>query len=468
MSREATIPVQHVASATTASAAVHISRVRWLVRLRWIYFVMLLGLALFTSLSPQGRLAWVYSTLACTFAIENVAFYLVCHSAMRKDSKAILIFTGVELAVDMAVIATLLLFTGGFLNPLVGFLSFHAALSASLMPRSTSYLLCIWASLLLLACFFLEGLLQNRGILSWYDFARVEAHQTEPLNYPWDWMAWAAVTALFFISTYFTRSIIGRLRHINTRLTDANRRLSALDLTKSRFLRVSSHQLRSPLAAIHTMLSAIQEAGGFNPRQYDIIRKLQVRSEDAMALVDEMMLLSTIREAAAETRQLESVGVDAVAQSEAALFADEARSKGLTIEVAADSHACIQAWEDALETVLEHLLSNAVKYTPAGGKVAVVVRSADGKVLIEVSDTGIGIPAQQQDRLCHEFFRATNARQVAGGTGMGLAIVHAIVERLGGTIRISSQENQGTQVLVSLLESKQAVVGSDLSTMKGP
>jgi signal transduction histidine kinase len=169
-----------------------------------------------------------------------------------------------------------------------------------------------------------------------------------------------------------------------------------------------------------------------------------------MAQVDEMMLLSTIKERASETLQGQAVDVDKAVEESVQQFAPEAKEKGLTLTREGDGAAKVWAWEDAVETVLEHLLSNAVKYTPSGGSVRVRVTHQAGEVAIDVIDNGIGIPPDQQDRLFHEFFRATNARQVGGGTGLGLSIVKAIVERLGGQISVASPPGQGTSVHVSL------------------
>ena len=88
-------------------------------------------------------------------------------------------------------------------------------------------------------------------------------------------MAAALVVAsvCFFGTVYFTDAILERLRAINRRLSEANRQLSGLDLAKSRFLRISSHQLRGPLAAIHTLISAAEEVGGFSPKQVELDRQ---------------------------------------------------------------------------------------------------------------------------------------------------------------------------------------------------
>jgi signal transduction histidine kinase len=256
--------------------------------------------------------------------------------------------------------------------------------------------------------------------------------------------------AVFFGTVFFTSAIIIRLRRVNRRLQGANAQLSALDLTKSRFLRTSSHQLRGPLAAIHSMVSAIREAGGFNPKQNEFAARINRRAEEAMAQLDEMLLLSTIQEKASETGERRPVNVRAVLDQVASSFAEEAQNKGLTFEVDLAEAPAVSAWEDALETIMEHLLGNAIKYTPSGGRVGLSSRLSGRQVEIRVSDTGIGIPPEQQEQVFREFFRATNARQVGGGTGLGLSIVKATVERLGGSIALDSAEGRGTTITVRL------------------
>jgi signal transduction histidine kinase len=106
---------------------------------------------------------------------------------------------------------------------------------------------------------------------------------------------------------------------------------------------------------------------------------------------------------------------------------------------------------DRLGQVLDNLLSNAIKFTPAGGRVcASAVPESDGWT-IEVSDTGIGIPAAEQDRLFDEFYRASNSRGAATpGTGLGLAISRLIVHRHGGDLALVSEQDRGTTAVLRL------------------
>jgi signal transduction histidine kinase len=108
-----------------------------------------------------------------------------------------------------------------------------------------------------------------------------------------------------------------------------------------------------------------------------------------------------------------------------------------------------------LAQVLDNLVSNAVKFTPPGGRVAIRARANEGRIILEVSDTGIGIPGSDQRRLFTRFYRASSAVAAAiPGTGLGLAITKMIVERHRGTIGVESREGSGSTFRVVLPASR--------------
>ena len=424
-------------------ASVLIARVRWLTGLRWLYAAMMAGLA---AIAWAGRHEGIVLPAAAVGLLILAALAIVMNVGVLRslqllhralaDGRAgqkpdrlratITFLTVGQLTLDAMILTAAIQFTGGARNPLAGLLVLHVAVAASLLPVRQAYLQAVLAGLLF-------GGLALRG---------AEA--------VWAVSTSVVVLGVLLLTVYFTTAILSRMRNINRRLVGANRALSALDLTKSRFLRISSHQLRGPLAAIHSMLSAMEAVGPMNQQQADLAGRIRQRAAEIMKQLDEMLLLSTIQESQAETADRRPVEVRQVLTEATGHFAEEASQRGLTVTVCAEEGLYVPAWEDALDTLSLHLLGNALKYTPAGGTVAAVARREGRNVLLEIADNGIGIPEDQRERVFGEFFRATNARQVADGTGLGLSIVKAIVERLGGRIEMASRLGAGTKVTVTL------------------
>jgi signal transduction histidine kinase len=438
-----------------------VARVLWLVRLRWYASaaLALLGAAIGIGLGngTQGNyiIAWAVALLVYNSAIWlSLSRTIAAPSA--KSAASLRRLSDLQIFADVVVLIAVMHYTGGAMNPLAALLIFEMAIAASLLPAGDAYVQVVCAAALFGGLAVLEvyspsKLLPLVPSLPSEVVRGFRGRWTDTQILIWIGAVWAAITATMGLTVYFTTAILGRLRRINQRLADANRQLSALDLTKSRFLRISSHQLRSPLAAIHAMLSAMQEVGGLNHQQYELVLKIQARCEEIMGQVDEMMLLSTIKESAAETSDRHAVEVGPVLRESVAAFAEEARQRRIALTLdEGPAGASVSAWDDAIETIMEHLVGNALKYTPEKGSVSVDWRLEDKSARITVADTGIGIPPEQQGQLFHEFFRATNARQICCGTGLGLAIVKAIVERLGGEVRIESALGKGTSVCVKL------------------
>ena len=428
--------------------AVLVSRVRWLEHLRWFYVAAIAALAAVVwTVAGQRANGASLAALAVLTAGHNVIVVITLRRLSRIPSagarRRIHRVTNAQVAVDLTVLVSVLHFAGGARTGLAGLLVFHIAVAASLLPNRQAYLQAVFGGLLF-------------GLLS-----LAEGHRL------WAAVAAGALLATLLVTVYFTDAILTRLRRINRRLTDAYRQLSGLDLTKSRFLRISSHQLRGPLAAIHAMLSATETTGPVNAKQAELMQRIRERAEVMMRQLDEMLLLSTIKEDTIETTQRKAIELGGVLGEMAASFAEEAEARGVAVADQTNGQAYVAAWEDALETLCLHLLGNALRYTPSGGQVTARAHRRGRQIELQVRDTGIGIPADQKQRVFNEFFRATNARQVSRGTGLGLSIVKEIVERLGGQVRIESAVDEGTTVQVTL-PVREAVEAGDASAQRQP
>ena len=242
----------------------------------------------------------------------------------------------------------------------------------------------------------------------------------------------------------------------------AYRTVEDLGQERERFSFRVAHNLRAPLAAMVSMLDVLGEGytGGMNATQLQYLQRVRRRAVSLSELVNELMVLATSHGAHGEHARV-PVDLRELVAHVGRTFQDKATER--------DQHFTVDAPEglppasgdpEMLERMLENLVSNAIKYTPKGGTVRIGLSYAsDGRLLLEISDSGIGIPKAVQQRLFTEFFRAENAKAMeTAGTGLGLVIVRDIVEMHGGTIRLESEEGRGTTFFVTLAP---AIVGPE-------
>jgi signal transduction histidine kinase len=229
--------------------------------------------------------------------------------------------------------------------------------------------------------------------------------------------------------------------------------LEKADRAKSDFVQMVTHELRSPLSAVQSMLRVLEGGyvGALTPRQQDLIQRSKRRISFLLALVGDLLEL-----AAGKVEQLRGkkteVMLNEILAKITELMQASAEEKGLKFKVEiAQEPLVLVGIQDGLERVFMNLLSNAVKYTPAGGSVVVRAWSENGQIKIEVSDTGIGIPEEALPRIFDEFYRAKNAKAMEmEGTGLGLAIAKDVVEQHGGQISLKSTVGEGSTFCVTL------------------
>jgi len=229
--------------------------------------------------------------------------------------------------------------------------------------------------------------------------------------------------------------------------------LEMADRAKSDFVRMVTHELRSPLSAVQSMLRVLEEGyvDPITPKQRDLIQRSKRRISFLLALVKDLLEL-----AAGKMEQLQGekkkVVLNEIITKVTELMQTNAEEKGLELKVEiAEEPLVLVGIEDGLERVFMNLVSNAVKYTPAGGSVAVRAWSENDQIKVEVSDTGIGIPEDALPRIFTEFYRAKNAKAMEmEGTGLGLVIVKDVVEQHGGQISLESTVGEGSTFYVTL------------------
>jgi K+-sensing histidine kinase KdpD len=229
--------------------------------------------------------------------------------------------------------------------------------------------------------------------------------------------------------------------------------LDRADRAKSEFVRMVTHELRSPLSAVQSMLRLLEQGfvGSMTPKQQDLIQRSERRISFLLALVRDLLDLAAGKMDQFQGERKELVLNDTILKV-IDLMRANAEEKGLALNTEiADESLALVGIEDGLERLFLNLVSNAVKYTPAGGSVLVKLWGEDDQIKAEVSDTGIGIPEEALPRVFSEFYRAKNAKALEmEGTGLGLALAKDVVEQHGGQISVESAVGEGTTFYVTL------------------
>ncbi len=230
------------------------------------------------------------------------------------------------------------------------------------------------------------------------------------------------------------------------------RHLEALDVARSGFIATASHELRTPVTSIlgYTELLADGAAGELSSSQSAMVDRVDRNSRRLLHLIEDLLNLARI-DATASDRVRTTVDVMALVDlAWEGLQPDLiGRDLGTSIDVAEGLVVSADALE--LERALLNLLSNAVKFTPDGGSVGLEVRSHDDNVTFQVTDTGLGIAADEQTAVFDPFYRShTVHAQAIPGSGIGLALVRRIAEDHGGTVQLESELGQGTTVTLTI------------------
>ena len=248
--------------------------------------------------------------------------------------------------------------------------------------------------------------------------------------------------------------------------TDAQQRLLLLaeqaNHSKSEFVANMSHELRTPLNAILGFSDLLTEQVGsrISDRQRRYLGNIHDAGDHLLALVNDILDLSKVEAGRVELRpELTSLG--ALLEPVVADIQPDAAARGLIFEVDAPDQTPLWVDPGRVRQILFNLLSNATKFTPAGGTVRLDARLDGRDLVLVISDTGIGIPADRHDRVFGIFERLNEGRSDAAGTGLGLALTKRLVELHGGRISFTSAVDEGTAFAVRLPDVSGAVIAGD-------
>ena len=240
------------------------------------------------------------------------------------------------------------------------------------------------------------------------------------------------------------------LERLSIALNHMIERLDSSFRYSRRFVADASHELRTPLTVLHGELESLVQQPQFSSEWRERAGSALEEVERLAHIVEGLFAISRLDagEAAAEWVPLDLAQLTAATTEQMSLLAEDKEIK-LTCE------AVMGVWVEGdrarLKQVVVNLLDNAIKYTPGGGAIALKVTRREGKALLEVSDNGIGIPAEALPRVFERFFRVDDARsREQGGAGLGLSIVKSICLAHHGRVEVKSEPGRGSRFCVEL------------------
>jgi len=427
-----------------------IGQAYWLIKLRWLAIAGVCAATFFA-----GNIAGVsvddvpLYCIAAALALENIISLLLLRhipgiNTVDTSIRKIIHF---QITTDLIALTILLHYSGGIENPIIVYFVFHMIIASVLLSVRESYLQATLASFLII---FLS-VLEYKGIIPHHCLKGfVTCNMPQGLTYILGHI-FILVTTLYIV-VYMASSISTQLRNQEEAYRQANIQLQQKDRIKDEYVLRVTHDIKGYLAAIHSCLSVLANgiAGALNEQQADFVGRAYDRTKKltsfvrALLRLTEMRLSDKFEMAFFHLKKTVSAAVESVRT--------KAEEKNITVSSDIDSLTDkVFGNQFSIEETVTNLLLNCIKYTPENGTVQVRTKDNDETVLVEISDTGIGIPESEIDKVFDEFYRASNARKVErDGTGLGLSIAKQTIERHGGWIRAESREGAGTKISFTL------------------
>jgi len=424
----------------------------WLIKLRWIStaFIILVTILAkyFLQISIQDKQIYI---LCFILILLNFSSYLYVKGILfkriersLKSDKAVINF---QISTDLIILTFLLHFSGSIENPFIIVYIFHMILASVMLSVTESIIQTSCALILLGLLVFLEFF----EIIPHYRLEGFVDHSLY-LN-----AKYLGLTGLVFIGAsytvlYMTNFIVGQLKTFERINRIANLSLLKKDEIKNKFVLRLTHDLKSHIYTIQSLLSVLRSNiyGKLEATQEELTNRAYNRTVLISTFIKDLLNLTEMQ--LSDKFEMKEFSLTKSVRELEYQMRKNAKSKSIDINVYIDDSVDIICGNQfSIEQLLANLLNNAIKYTNEKGQVNLDVKDNVNNVLIEITDTGIGIPKVAATKIFNEFFRAENAKVLTrDGAGMGLSIVQEIVKKHNGNIWFDSKENIGTTFYVLL------------------
>jgi signal transduction histidine kinase len=433
-----------------------LKRAYWLIKLRWAA-ILFVGAATYVSqnfLDIELQDVALYA-IAILLAVYNVTvLVLLNHFAKRGNEvphAAVKKIINFQISADLLILTVLLHFSGGIENPFVFYFIFHMIIASILLSVRESFLQATFAVLL----FCLLILLEYLQLIPHYCLIGFAPYCLHRSNLYILGILFVFTTALY-LAVYMSSYIAVRLKRAEQAYRQANILLQKKDRIKDEYVLRVTHDIKAHLATIQSCLGLVvnKVVGPLDEKPAEFINRAHNRTIKLKNFVETLLKLTQMR--LSDKFEMDTFSLRDTVDNAVAAVRTKAEDKSITLNCDVESSVDkIFGNQFSIEEVTANLLLNAIKYTPKNGTITLNAKKGNDFTVIEIADTGIGIPADELGEVFDEFFRASNARKTKkNGTGLGLSIAKYIVERHGGKIWVDSIEDTGTKFWITLPKEK--------------
>lgn len=424
-------------------------RNRWFIKLRYFAVLMLMCLYIFIIFFSEEELnsfqsKGIKAIIIFTLLYNLILNYIFNSGKINNDINKFnpLKFALLQIVFDLTVLMILVYLTGLVNSPFYLFFIFHAIIGSMILPGAVVYIIVsaviiIFSSLNILVHFGMiqEFLISNSSPI---EFLR--------LNY----LILNLITFCFMMmmSVMFSNNLSVALFKRDQQLIEAISKIELSEKEKQKYVLAVVHEVKSPIAAIVSYLNILINgiAGEINEKALEILTKMKKRSEEAISLTNDIIEVSKIK--LLEEIKKEEINPEIIVTEIIDKMKDKFSGVNILFTYTDDrpEERAIFADRHLFEILLSNIISNSIKYTPSGGKIILKLYDNENNFCILLSDTGIGIPEEEINKISDEFYRASNAKNNRiEGTGLGLSVVKQITEKHNGNMIIKSPSDIGNE-----------------------
>lgn len=424
------------------------NRNHWFIKLRYGAVALLLSFIFFCDIVfgfifKTDQMIAILSVTLFAF-LYNVALKFFSGKIPANSEKFNLLhFSILQMILDFFTLALLIYFTGGIESPLYMLYIFHMIIGSLILPGKVVYTL----AFLVIVYFLSFSLLEYFSIIPHHAIGGL---YTELLykNLKYVLMKNVFFGFVIILCVFIANHIAHQLYTLEQDLVDSFDKLKKAEQEKQKYTMMVVHEIKSPLTAVYSLLEIIMTKmlGPINEQiEYKVQRAL-IRCKEAIELINNVLKISRLR--LLDEIKKESILLNDLINLVIDKQSTFAESKKINIINLTSPDELIKIYGDQfyLELIFSNLINNSIKYSKDNGIIEIMAFSKENNAVIQISDTGIGIPQKDLTKIFNDFFRASNIKDKGiEGTGLGLSAVKQLIEKHDGTIKITSPSIIGAE-----------------------